>query len=71
MFYLADELQDILRNYIQSVFDPEVVHLHRSTTELGLIKARNLGAQMARGDVIACLDSHMEVQPQWQVQLSK
>ncbi len=61
----ADNLKEVLSTYIQTVFDPKVVKLHRSRTPLGLIKARSLGVRMATGDIIVCMDSHVEVQDHW------
>ena len=47
--------------YLRSVFDPDLVRLHRSSRPLGLIACRQLGAGLSRGDALVMLDSHMEV----------
>ena len=65
IFISLDDFKQILDNYIKAVFDPGVIHLHRSRTSLGLIKARNLGVRLASGNIIVSMDSHMEVQDYW------
>ena len=53
-----------LHHYFNKNF-PGLVKIHRSNIQLGLIKARQLGARLATGDVIVCMDSHVEVQRGW------
>lgn len=43
----------------------EGVRLHRMDSRVGLIRGRVQGADMARGDVILFLDSHIEVNKDW------
>ncbi len=62
---ILEDLKQVLENYIYSVFDRHVVRLYRSKEPLGLIRARSLGIKIATGDVIVCMDSHVEVQPHW------
>ena len=57
----AEELLWPLDNYLRSVFDSDVVRLHRSPRPLGLIACRQLGASLSRGDALLMLDSHMEL----------
>ena len=42
-----------------------MVRIIRLDHPLGLIQARMLGIRNAHGDVVICLDSHMEVQEYW------
>ena len=53
-----------LEDYMNTNF-PALVKLHRSKTQLGLIKARQMGAMLATADVIVSMDSHVEVQRGW------
>ncbi len=66
---LPEELKEVLGNYVKAVF-PNKVHMVRNKENQGLIRARLLGTRLATGDVIVCMDSHMEVQPGWSVTLS-
>ena len=61
---ISDNLKTILDNYVTSVF-PGRVKILRPNKPLGLIRARIHGIREATGDVIAVMDSHMEVQEKW------
>ena len=39
------------------------VSLHRSNKRLGVVQARQMGAEMAKGEVLVFMDSHVEVTP--------
>ena len=41
------------------------VHIIRTEVTEGAIKARLTGIRASRGEVVVCLDSHMEVQELW------
>ena len=60
-----DEFKDVLENYLAGVFRGVRILLLRSERSLGLIRARILGIQRAQGNVVVCMDSHMEVQKLW------
>ena len=64
--FSTDDFKESLDNYCNAVFGDTVI-IYRSPVTLGLIKARLQGARMARGDVLAILDAHMEVQEKWSV----
>ena len=66
-FLVTDDFKQVLENYVKAMFESGVVWIYRSPRPLGLIAARNLGAMLATGEVIVCLDSHMEVQHNWSV----
>jgi len=57
--YLGLELKD----HLDSLAVP--VHILRTSTRIGLIKARLMGAQHAKGDVLTFLDAHCECTPGW------
>ena len=67
LFYLSDDLGEMLDIYINTVFDK--VKLFRSDHVLGLIQGRLKGIRMAEGEVMICMDSYMEVQPGWYLYL--
>lgn len=69
---LVDDYSDIeslhedLENYISKNNDlKRVVHLHKTSKREGLIRARIFGANLATGEVLVFLDSHVEVNRQW------
>ncbi|XP_021345760.1 inactive polypeptide N-acetylgalactosaminyltransferase-like protein 5 [Mizuhopecten yessoensis] len=57
-----DHLGDPLNRYAEQ-FD--VLKIHRALERLGTMKARVLGTQLAKGDVVVFLDSHTEVNVGW------
>ena len=62
----ADDFKLTLENYVSDVLSGVPVKVLRSEGEqLGLIRARLWGIREAEGDVIVCMDSHMEVQKLW------
>ena len=65
---IADDLKYVLPNYLKMAFKGKVV-LIKSQANVGLIKARNLGFRVARGQVVAVMDSHMEPRPHWYIHL--
>ena len=65
IFLLPDDMGRTLENYVRYVFPADVVRVWRSNVTLGLIRARLLGIRMARGEVVFCTDSHVEVQSGW------
>ncbi|KAK2167002.1 hypothetical protein LSH36_32g00042 [Paralvinella palmiformis] len=65
---ICPDFKELLENYCSAVFGDKV-RIMRTNKTIGLIKARLLGARMARGDVIIPLDAHMEVQETWLVAL--
>lgn len=58
------ELTLNLSSYVMHHFNGKV-KVHHNEKREGLIRARNIGAQLAEGDVIIFLDSHMEVANIW------
>ena len=64
MFWFLEDLGEMLDIYVHTVFNTKV-RLYRSTTVMGLIKARLKGIRMAQGEVVVSMDSHGEVQPGW------
>ncbi|KAM4610785.1 polypeptide N-acetylgalactosaminyltransferase 6-like [Polymixia lowei] len=57
-----DHLKTRLYNYVQQL---KIVHVLRQKERKGLITARLMGAQAARGEVLTFLDSHCECFPGW------
>ena len=64
----AEELTVVLPHYVKVVF-PSKVYFIRSPEKLGLIQACLMGTRNATGDVIVCMDNHMEVKERWSVQV--
>jgi len=58
-------LGDSLDAYISTHFPQGLVKLLRLKKRSGLIKARNEGWKLSKGDVVVFLDSHMEVNHNW------
>ena len=66
MYFLYDLTADHgqpLHDFVTSL--PFVVRIHRNDRNRGLIQSRQIGAEIARSDVIVSLDAHMEVQEGW------
>lgn len=63
-------LKDLLEVYVKHYFGGRVVVVHLPKRE-GLIRARLVGAKLARGDVVVFLDSHCEVTIGWLEPLMK
>ncbi|KAK2165947.1 hypothetical protein LSH36_44g12003 [Paralvinella palmiformis] len=68
LIVFAEDFKQILEKYVSAVFTGQIVRIIRSERHMGLIQCRLHGAQLAQGDVLYFMDSHMEVQPRWQVQ---
>ncbi|XP_065359793.1 putative polypeptide N-acetylgalactosaminyltransferase 13 [Calliphora vicina] len=57
---------DLILQNIQKHFKYiDLIKCLRNSKRLGLIKSRNLGAQMSSGDYLMFMDSHCEVNAQW------
>ena len=56
-----------LEDYVSEHFPKNLIKIYRHYGEdqLGLIKGRLLGIKMASGEVVVCMDAHMELQPRW------
>ena len=61
-FFSTAHLNEKLASYIQKL--PKV-HLIRAKIRQGLIRARLIGANQAKGDVLVFLDSHCEANNGW------
>lgn len=57
-----DNLQQPLKKYIEFL---DKVSLQRSNKRLGVVQARQLGAEVAKGEVLIFMDSHVEVTTGW------
>ncbi|XP_060066774.1 probable N-acetylgalactosaminyltransferase 8 [Ylistrum balloti] len=57
-----DYLGEPLEKYAEQI---SVLTIHRSFERLGTMKSRVLGTQLAKGDVVVFLDSHVEVNTGW------
>ena len=64
IYLLPDDFHQTLDIYLEAVFHGKVSILRTTTTE-GAIKARLTGIHAAKGEVVVCLDSHMEVREFW------
>ncbi|XP_075967424.1 putative polypeptide N-acetylgalactosaminyltransferase 8 [Anarhichas minor] len=62
-----EDLKEKLDDYISSIHEerPGLVKKVRHSEQLGLTQARLSGWRVARGDVVAILDAHIEVHVQW------
>jgi len=49
----------------EDIASMDKIVLHRRGERVGLIRGRTVGADMAQGEVILFLDSHIEVNRQW------
>ncbi|KAG5668806.1 hypothetical protein PVAND_016730 [Polypedilum vanderplanki] len=58
------KLYEPLQNYLNEHFESKV-KIHVNKKREGLIKARMIGARLAKAEVIIFLDSHMEVTNSW------
>lgn len=58
-----EDTQDDLTKYIET--NMPIVTLVRVHKRSGLIKAREIGAKVARGEVLVFLDAHCEVYHNW------
>ncbi|XP_050423899.1 polypeptide N-acetylgalactosaminyltransferase 35A-like isoform X3 [Adelges cooleyi] len=61
----ADGLHDTVNSYIKSKNLQEKVYLKKTDAREGLIRARLFGANLANGQVMIFLDSHVEVNVDW------
>lgn len=59
------ELGSPLQQYLQQNWPTDLVQLHRLPARVGLIQGRHAGAQLASGDVLVFLDSHVEPAQYW------
>ena len=59
--------KEALDSYVKNHFPTGFIKIHRhpGPDQLGLIKGRLLGIKMATGEVVVCMDAHMELQPRW------
>ena len=48
-----------------SVFKDTSIVIYHSPKQLGLIHARSVGIDIAKGPVVMVMDIHFEVQPHW------
>lgn len=64
---LSDFLKQPLEEHVSKLSVP--VRLVRSSTRTGLIRARLLGAEIAKGDVLTFLDAHCECTDGWLIAL--
>lgn len=62
---LPAELLDPLTDYIKSTWPDRIVRVERTEHRMGLIGARQFGAEKATGDVIFFLDAHCEATKGW------
>ena len=60
----SDDFGIFLELYVRAMFANKV-RILRNTEHLGLIRSRLKGIRVARGEVVAVMDSHVEVQPGW------
>ena len=66
-FVFTDFLKEPLRKYIEQFNG--LVKLYENEERLGLIQARNRGAEFSTGDVVVFLDAHCECNRNWLVPL--
>jgi glycosyltransferase involved in cell wall biosynthesis len=50
---------------VSAVAVDQRVRMHRSSTRLGVARARNTGARLAVGDLLVFADAHVDVRPGW------
>jgi polypeptide N-acetylgalactosaminyltransferase len=60
---LSGDLKEKLEDYIQR-FDGKV-KIYRNNKNEGLIKARIIGVEKAKGEVVVILDAHVECLNNW------
>ncbi|KAI8441721.1 hypothetical protein MSG28_015250 [Choristoneura fumiferana] len=58
-------LRGKLSHYVRTRLPPGLVRVVRLPDRSGLIRARQTGARVAKGDVLVFLDSHCEGAPDW------
>lgn len=61
-FFAIEHLKEALENYLANL---RKVRLIRANKREGLVRARLLGASVARGDVLTFLDCHCECHEEW------
>jgi len=60
----AEHCKKPLDDYLATHFDGKVKVIHEDKRE-GAIRSRNTGAQLATGEVLVILDSHVEAMINW------